>query len=65
MLSLWIYLVFILYHHILWKKLWLEIILLTRVPDAIINIVDGTNIERNLYLVNTDYGTWYSCNYGC
>ena len=30
-------------------------------PDAIINIVDGTNIERNLYL---DYGTWYSSNHG-
>ena len=27
-----------------------EIILLTEKPDAIINIVDGTNIERNLYL---------------
>ena len=33
-------------------------------PDAIINIVDGTNIERNLYLIHTDYGTWYSSNHG-
>ena len=29
-----------------------------------LNIVDGTNIERNLYLIHTDYGTWYSSNHG-
>ena len=34
-------------------------------PDAIINIVDGTNIERNLYSVHTDHGTGYSGCYGC
>ena len=86
--------------------------LINEKPDAIINIVDGTNIERNLYLStqimelgipvimavnmtdllakngielntaklsenlgcevveisalkNTDYGAWYSSNYGC
>ena len=27
-----------------------EIILINEKPDAIINIIDGTNLERNLYL---------------
>ena len=33
-----------------WKKLLQEIILSAERPDAILNIVDGTNLERNLYL---------------
>ena len=33
-------------------------------PDAILNIVDGTNIERNLYLTYTVDGAWYSGHYG-
>ncbi len=32
-------------------------------PDAIINIVDGTN--KKLIFINSDYGTWYSSNHGC
>ena len=34
-------------------------------PDAIINIVDGTNIGKKLIFINSDYGTWYSSNHGC
>ena len=33
-------------------------------PDAILNIVDGTNIERNLYLSTQLMGAWYSGHYG-
>ena len=33
-------------------------------PDAILNIVDGTNIERNLYLFHTAYGIRYSGHHG-
>ncbi len=40
-------------------------ILINERPDAIINIVDGTNIERNLYLSTQIHGTWYSGCYGC
>ena len=36
--------------------------LITDSPDAILNIVDGTNIERNLYLSTQLHGAWYS---GC
>ena len=35
--------------------------LITERPDAILNIIDGTNLERNLYL--TTQRTWYSCCY--
>ena len=38
-----------LYHLILWRRSLPEIISSGR-PDAIINIVDGTNLKRNLYL---------------
>ena len=34
-------------------------------PDAIINIVDGTNIEKKPLSFNTDYGTGDSSYYGC
>ena len=34
-------------------------------PDAILNIVDGTNIERNLYLSNTVNGTGNPGHHGC
>ena len=33
-------------------------------PDAIINIIDGTNIERNLYLSTQINGAWYSGYHG-
>ena len=29
-------------------------------PDAILNIIDGTNLERNLYLT-THHRAWHSC----
>ena len=35
---------------ILWRKWSLADYLVKEKPDAIINIVDGTNVERNLYL---------------
>ena len=34
----------------LWRKWSLADYLVKEKPDAIINIVDGTNVERNLYL---------------
>ena len=34
-------------------------------PDAILNIIDGTNLERNLYLSTQIDGTWNSGCHGC
>ena len=45
----WTFQVFILYPHI-HLRLVVRNYLITDRPDAILNIVDGTNIERNLYL---------------
>ena len=50
MLPSWIFRVFILFPHTHWKEVVARNYLVADRPDAIINIVDGTNIERNLYL---------------
>jgi hypothetical protein len=34
--------------------------LITERPDVILNIVDGTNLERNLYLTTQPHRTWHS-----
>ncbi len=35
--------------------------LITQRPDAILNIVDGTNLERNLYLTTQLMGWGFPC----
>ncbi len=37
--------------------------LITERPDAILNIIDGTNLEKKPLSYYSAYRTWYSCCY--